>query len=76
MTRKVISSYNQEGGQGRQQSTWKPWLGGFRIAGRDAGTRDTRFGPLRLRSRQPRRSLIATTKREKKENNNQHEECD
>ncbi len=75
-TKRVTSSCNQEGGKGRQLSTWRSQLGRLWAATKDVNTRYERFKPPRSNSRWPGRSLAATTKREEKENDNQHEDCD
>jgi hypothetical protein len=46
----------------------------LQAAVKDANTRDEIFKPPKSKSQQPRGSLAVATKREKKENNDQHED--
>jgi hypothetical protein len=72
-TKKVVSNCNQEGGEGKQQLTWRPRA---RRSQTVISTRDAKQGPLKSKSQWLGRSLVVVAKKEEKENNNQHEDHD
>jgi hypothetical protein len=74
MTKRVVSSYNQKGGKRKWQSTWGPRSKGSQAIARDASTKYVRLRPLRSRSQWLIGSLATATKKEEKEDDNQHED--
>ncbi len=73
MTKKVANNCSQEGGKGRQRSTWGPWSRGL---WKVISTRYTRFKPPRSWSWRLKGLLTVVAKKEEKGDDDQHEDCD